>query len=228
MGQYWKPINLDKREYLNPHDFGSGLKFWEWGSGSNVSFALAFLTADPSAMGDGGGDVRAEFNNCGRWYKDRVVVIGDYSKDTLILGDYPGLIAEYAQQNSGEQPRNLYDLAGALFKDISAEVIEDMAKDENVKDHFIASNILDDNGKFFSRFNEGRMIEPALSLRTRSRLLTDAINGLASAVGQVESLIKDPDVEYSAFTKNGLVSGLPMRVRRVLTDLENRKTYERD
>ena len=29
MGQYWLPVNLDKREFVNPHKLGAGLKLWE-------------------------------------------------------------------------------------------------------------------------------------------------------------------------------------------------------
>jgi len=74
MGQYYKAFNLDKREMINPHKFDAGLKFWEWCSGSKASFALSFLTVDPSSMGDGGGDLRGDFKYCGHWYKNRVVM----------------------------------------------------------------------------------------------------------------------------------------------------------
>lgn len=30
MGEYWKPVNLTRREYIHPHDFGEGLKNGEW------------------------------------------------------------------------------------------------------------------------------------------------------------------------------------------------------
>lgn len=30
MGEYWKPVNLTRKEYINPHDFGCGLKKSEW------------------------------------------------------------------------------------------------------------------------------------------------------------------------------------------------------
>jgi len=29
MGQYWKPVNLTKREFINPHFLGAGLKLGE-------------------------------------------------------------------------------------------------------------------------------------------------------------------------------------------------------
>lgn len=30
MGEYWKPVNLTKREYIHPHDLNDGLKLGEW------------------------------------------------------------------------------------------------------------------------------------------------------------------------------------------------------
>jgi hypothetical protein len=37
MGEYWKPVNLTKLEYIHPHDLNCGLKIGEWNSpGSRV------------------------------------------------------------------------------------------------------------------------------------------------------------------------------------------------
>lgn len=30
MGEYWKPVNVTKREYIHPHDLNDGLKIGEW------------------------------------------------------------------------------------------------------------------------------------------------------------------------------------------------------
>jgi hypothetical protein len=30
MGEYWKPINTTKREFVHPHRLGDGLKYAEW------------------------------------------------------------------------------------------------------------------------------------------------------------------------------------------------------
>lgn len=30
MGEYWKPVNLDKKQQVHPHHVGDGLKFGEW------------------------------------------------------------------------------------------------------------------------------------------------------------------------------------------------------
>ena len=224
MGQYYKAFNLDKREMINPHKFDAGLKFWEWCSGSKASFALSFLTVDPSSMGDGGGDLRGDFKYCGHWYKNRVVIVGDYSKDNLLVHDFPELVAAYARDHNGEQPRNLYELGNHSFTDISAKVIEEMALDENIREDFEASGIVDDQGKAFDKYGNSYQ-KPALSLEKRSRILTEQINSFAWAIGSLEQTLKDPDVQYSEFTKH-LVDGFAMRIRRVLTDLETRKTYK--
>lgn len=30
MGEYWKAVNIDKRQQINPHHLGDGLKYREW------------------------------------------------------------------------------------------------------------------------------------------------------------------------------------------------------
>ena len=82
MGQYWKPVNLDKREFLDPHKLGCGLKLWEQianFSSPGVGTALTILLA-VMPQRRGGGDLQ---NNpfIGRWAGDRVVLCGDYSED---------------------------------------------------------------------------------------------------------------------------------------------------
>ena len=43
MGQYFMIINLDKKEYIDPHKLASGLKFWEILASQSATRALAFL-----------------------------------------------------------------------------------------------------------------------------------------------------------------------------------------
>ncbi len=79
MGQYWKPVNIDKREFIDPRKLGCGLKLWEQIANPEVGRALVVLMAvmpEPR----GGGDLnRNPF--IGRWAGDRVVLVGDYSRD---------------------------------------------------------------------------------------------------------------------------------------------------
>jgi hypothetical protein len=78
VGQYHKTVNLDKREYLNPHQLGNGLKLVEQGGEFSVQQALHILL--PVSNGRGGGDY-AESPIVGRWGGDRIAIVGDYAKD---------------------------------------------------------------------------------------------------------------------------------------------------
>lgn len=86
MGQYHLTVNLDKKEFLDPHQLGDGLKLLEqvgWSPGG-VNDALHLLLA--VSNGRGGGD--ASDDNAaiiGRWGGDRIAVVGDYAE----RGDLP-------------------------------------------------------------------------------------------------------------------------------------------
>lgn len=108
MGQYWFPINLTKKEFIDPHKLGSGLKLWEQLANSpGTGTALLILCAAmPEARG--GGDLK-ENPIIGRWAGDRIALVGDYADDS----DLP---AEFAASQ-------LYDKCGnGEFTDISADV----------------------------------------------------------------------------------------------------------
>ena len=79
MGQYWKPVNLTKREFISPHKLNTGLKLLEQcGSGQMASALVILLAVMPERRG--GGDFQ---NNpfIGRWAGDQVVLAGDYSSN---------------------------------------------------------------------------------------------------------------------------------------------------
>lgn len=89
MGQYWIPVNLDKREYVHPHKLGTGLKLWEHlANHPGTGAALVILCA---AMPEqrGGGDLNIESDvarkTIGRWAGDRITFVGDYAE----RGDLP-------------------------------------------------------------------------------------------------------------------------------------------
>lgn len=63
MGQYYKPINLDKKQYVYSHDFGSGLKLMEHSWVGN-----GFVNVIESLIAEGGA-----------WHGDRIVWAGDYA-----------------------------------------------------------------------------------------------------------------------------------------------------
>lgn len=84
MGQYHYIVNLDKREYINPHKLGVGLKACEQlTSPAGTPQALFVLLL--CSNGRGGGDL-AETRGfderiIGRWAGDRIAVVGDYAED---------------------------------------------------------------------------------------------------------------------------------------------------
>lgn len=109
MGQYYVVANPDKREFLHPHRFGSGLKLMEFsGDAQSVMQAVAVLLADGNNRG--GGDLRSNDPIIGSWAGDRVVVAGDYADDGRFLDE-------------GEEG-NLFSFAMAEFEDISDKVIQ--------------------------------------------------------------------------------------------------------
>lgn len=61
MGQYYRPVNLDKKECLDPYKFDGGLKLMETCYvGNNYIDALTYLLAND-------------------WHGDRVILCGDYA-----------------------------------------------------------------------------------------------------------------------------------------------------
>jgi hypothetical protein len=90
MGQYWKAVNLDKKEFINPHDLGAGLKLWEIiaNGDAGVGVALCILLAEMPER-RGGGDLE-EHPYIGRWVGDRVALVGDYAQEgDKCYGYYP-------------------------------------------------------------------------------------------------------------------------------------------
>lgn len=69
MGQYYKPVSLDKREFLSAHAYDNGLKLMEhsWVGNHFMSAVLGLLVVG------------------GNWYKTRIVWAGDYDDKELHL-----------------------------------------------------------------------------------------------------------------------------------------------
>ena len=66
MGQYYKIVNVDKKEFIKPWAFGCGAKLLEWGYLVNRGFSNDFVSAFHLLLSD-------------RWKGDRVYVVGDYA-----------------------------------------------------------------------------------------------------------------------------------------------------
>jgi hypothetical protein len=91
MGQYWRCVNLDKREFIDPYALGNGAKLWEQlASDINAGRMLTILCAAmPEERGGGDFDlgIQDEYTKIaketiGRWAGNRIAFVGDYAEDT--------------------------------------------------------------------------------------------------------------------------------------------------
>lgn len=131
MGQYWKPVNLDKKEFVDPHKLGTGLKLWEQlANHPGTGAALIILTAAMSEA-RGGGDFDLDEN----WHGPERKFPEDGNKAGLMPEKYP----EVAQRTIGRWAGDRIALVG------------DYAEDSDLPPEFEASKIIDgceDNGEY--------------------------------------------------------------------------------
>ena len=112
MGQYFKVVNLTKKQVIKPLSFGSGSKLMEFSSdGMSIMQGLAILLADGN--GRGGGDLRSENPIVGSWAGDSIVVAGDYADEGKFVEN---------------KDLNLYQ-ESCEYDDISFKVIEALCDD---------------------------------------------------------------------------------------------------
>ena len=86
MGQYHILANWDKKEWVDPHKIGLGLKQGEQIGNFHASMGDILYLLVAISNGRGGGDVPTEGleETLGRWAGDRVLVVGDYSEPSDI------------------------------------------------------------------------------------------------------------------------------------------------
>ena len=108
MGQYFRAVNLDKKEYVESWSIGCGAKLWEWCVNRQAGI-FPFLLRKSSE--GGGGDIQKEYHTAGRWAGDRIVLIGDYDSSHLWdkIDDKTEVWTEISQQLTDDYN----DFAGA-------------------------------------------------------------------------------------------------------------------
>ena len=110
MGQYYKIVNIDKKEWLDPFTFTEYegcRKFMEFAPDSgSIMYALAILLNERYDVA--GGDFPLESDLIGKWSRDRIAIVGDYGK------------------NENNCTDNLYNISDddTNWKDISKEVYD--------------------------------------------------------------------------------------------------------
>jgi len=120
MGQYWLVVNLDRKEFLNPHRVGCGLKLGEQLHTFPGTPNALLMLCSAMPIRRGGGNINPS-TVVGRWAGNRVAVVGDYAEDDdfpMKDGDIP------ASKIYGECKADV----SSKFTDISdlvAEAIED-------------------------------------------------------------------------------------------------------
>jgi len=143
MGQYWLPVNLDKKEFIDPHKLGVGLKLWEQVVNyPGTAAALVILVAAmPETRGGGDLDLEGEGDYydvarriIGRWAGDRIALVGDYAEDSDLAPEFRASQI-YDQCRKGE------------YRDISYDVC-------TVIEHELGGTFLGDRG--WRRFSRGR------------------------------------------------------------------------
>jgi len=108
MGQYFKCINLDQKEFLEPE---GGFKLWEWTANLDESGLIIALVMD-------------------RWAGDRLVLLGDYDESKKFKGLYEKMKND--NDNVFEEAKDLF------FSDEIQDLIESkktlylINKDKNV------------------------------------------------------------------------------------------------
>ena len=113
MGQYYKIVNIKKKQYITPHTFGDGSKLMEFSMSANgVLAGLAILLADGN--GRGGGDLGSKNDIVGSWAGDNIVVAGDYAD---------------AGKFVKEPDQTLYEVASNEGEDISLKVLDALFDD---------------------------------------------------------------------------------------------------
>jgi len=123
MGQYYKIVNVKKREYLNPHMFNEGMKLMEFGmSAGGTLTALAVLLSNGN--GRGGGDLASTNEIVGSWAGDPIVIAGDYGDEGKFLP-------------ADKQDTTLYTVAEEEGKDISHLVLDALMEDRWFREDFI-------------------------------------------------------------------------------------------
>jgi hypothetical protein len=135
MGQYHYLVNLDKKQFVHPHQIANGMKIaeqigWDY---STATVLVMLLASSSKNGGRGGGDFRAKHSLIGAWAGDRVAFIGDYAEPSDIPGYDAALIRQQvaAASNSGKTESQGKDVN--QWTNISAEVREMMMAEFGIR-----------------------------------------------------------------------------------------------
>lgn len=107
MGQYHLVANLSRKEFIDPHKLGVGLKLVEQlhSRASTPHAIFILLAASNGTGGRGGGDLRgAGPDVIGRWAGDQIAIIGDYAEESDLPKHNAKKIYEQISNSKEETP----------------------------------------------------------------------------------------------------------------------------
>ena len=113
MGQYYRIVNLDKKEFLSPYKLDSGAKAWE--QLANIWPGRALVTLVLSSPEQRGGGDLGEDEIIGRWAGDRIIMVGDYAEDIdrPYIPEFGRLYSKCCEGENGE-PSEFADITELL------------------------------------------------------------------------------------------------------------------
>ena len=127
MGQYFKVINKTKKEFINPHTFGNGLKLWEIvASGKGVMQGLGLLLAEGHIEYNKENAEPIPSTIIGRWQGDSITIQGDYVKDGLY---------DKCEDEDGKPKKGWKDISIPTYKTLLKDTWIGSMKAEEIKKH---------------------------------------------------------------------------------------------
>lgn len=151
MGQYFKVVNLTKKQYLTPWTFDDEAKLMEISCSSfGTMTALSLLLA--SGNGRGVGDFEPDHPLVGSWAGDKIVITGDYASINLhgVKAGKKTITYQYGKRKDETlsitpENQNIYSLIsidedlhrgknkdGRKWMDISKDVLKMMKKNDYI------------------------------------------------------------------------------------------------
>jgi len=187
MGQYWYVVNLDKREFINPHDLGAGLKLCEQlGTYPGTGAALIVLCAAmPEARGGGDFDMDKNWHGPERKFPEHNVEPGPMPEE------YPAIARRTIGRWAGNRIALVGDYAerGDLLDEFQAENIYEMCEERkwlNVSADVAAVIEHELNGKYegdgWRRWKENEPLAEEVKSEARPKLKLVGTDGNAFAV----------------------------------------------
>ena len=116
MGSYFKIVNVTKRQYLDPSDFGEAIKWSSVLHGEHCVEALKHLLSDSHAMRK----TSRQWDIAGSWAGNSIVLTGDDTSPPDPVG--------ITTSTDDEPRRNLNQLAAEEFQNISNLAIAMLAE----------------------------------------------------------------------------------------------------